>query len=253
VAELPQFAAVDRGASEVVVQAVSVGSLESQRAAVTMREVLATMLRTVLDNEDELGRIDAVAGDGDHGVGMVRGLRAANSAADALDLKTGVSGVLGAAGAAWADKAGGSSGVLWGAILTAIGNELGDTEAPNRYDVARSIAAGADALHRLGKCEIGDKTMYDALKPFADALTDNVAGGIKLLPAWLAAAEVANTRASDTAGLVPLLGRARPLAERSVGTPDAGATSMALIITAVGETLSVAIRSADAANALTSR
>ena len=41
-----------------------------------------------------------------------------------------------------------------------------------------------------------------------------------------------------TATLSPRLGRARPLAERSVGTPDAGATSMALIIATVGKVLS---------------
>jgi dihydroxyacetone kinase len=184
---------------------------------------------------------------------MVRGLRAANTAADAQESTSGVNGLLRVAGAAWADKAGGSSGVLWGAILTAIGSELGDTDRPDRFRIARSITAGADALHRLGKCEIGDKTMYDALKPFADALADNVAQGMKLLPAWQAAAEVASTRAAETAALVPQLGRARPLAERSVGTPDAGATSMAMIIGAVGETLAIAIGSASPVEAFSSR
>jgi dihydroxyacetone kinase len=32
----------------------------------------------------------------------------------------------------------------------------------------------------------------------------------------------------------PKLGRARPLADRSVGTPDAGATSLALIVAKLG-------------------
>jgi dihydroxyacetone kinase len=32
---------------------------------------------------------------------------------------------------------------------------------------------------------------------------------------------------------VPKVGRARPLAERSVGTPDAGATSMSLCVDAL--------------------
>ena len=37
--------------------------------------------------------------------------------------------------------------------------------------------------------------------------------------------------------MTPKIGRARPLAERSVGTPDPGAISMGLIVTAVGEVL----------------
>ena len=43
------------------------------------------------------------------------------------------------------------------------------------------------------------------------------------------------TAAEATSSLMPKIGRARPLAERSVGTPDPGAVSMGLIVTAIGE------------------
>jgi dihydroxyacetone kinase len=56
--------------------------------------------------------------------------------------------------------------------------------------------------------------------------------------AWKYAAEVAQKCADATAALSPKIGRARPLAERSVGTPDPGAISMALIIQAVGDVIS---------------
>jgi dihydroxyacetone kinase len=60
---------------------------------------------------------------------------------------------------------------------------------------------------------------------------------MSLIPAWREAAETAEQSARDTANLTPRLGRARPLAERSMGTPDAGATSMAMIIAVVGNVL----------------
>uniref|UniRef100_UPI0012F62235 DAK2 domain-containing protein n=1 Tax=Actinoalloteichus spitiensis TaxID=252394 RepID=UPI0012F62235 len=50
--------------------------------------------------------------------------------------------------------------------------------------------------------------------------------------------EAARRAAEATADLVPRMGRARPLAERSVGTPDAGAVSLALIVRAVRDVLS---------------
>jgi dihydroxyacetone kinase len=75
--------------------------------------------------------------------------------------------------------------------------------------------------------------MVDALIPFADRLTQGVAQGEALTVAWSAACAVATKAAEDTAALVPKIGRARPLAERSVGTPDAGATSLALMFHAV--------------------
>jgi dihydroxyacetone kinase len=48
----------------------------------------------------------------------------------------------------------------------------------------------------------------------------------------------AEQAAEDTAQLLPLMGRARPHAEKSLGTPDAGAVSMALIVRAIHNTLS---------------
>lgn len=209
-------------------------SAESGRAAVTVRAVLAKMLAVVTEHEDELGRIDAVAGDGDHGTGMTRGLRAAAEGAEA---EGGAGSVLRAAGRAWADKAGGTSGVLWGLFLESIGDGLGDENTPTAPGVADALQHGLDAMRRIGKAEVGDKTMLDALTPFIDTLRDAVGGGQALPQAWAQAAETATQAARDTAQLRPRVGRARPLAERSVGTPDAGAVSFALCAEAAGEVL----------------
>ena len=48
---------------------------------------------------------------------------------------------------------------------------------------------------------------------------------------------MADKAAQATADLLPKIGRARPLAEKSVGTPDAGAVSMALAFCAVSRAL----------------
>ncbi|OSC56639.1 hypothetical protein B5181_34045, partial [Streptomyces sp. 4F] len=62
---------------------------------------------------------------------------------------------------------------------------------------------------------------------------DAVAGGLALTEAWDRAATAATEAAAATAGLLPRKGRARPHAEKSLGTPDAGAHSLALITRAV--------------------
>lgn len=208
----------------------------SREAAATAREMIAAMLETVTDHEDELGRIDAVAGDGDHGTGMTRGLRAAHSAAGETD--GGVGAVLGAAGRAWADRAGGTSGVLWGLFLETMGQRLGNTEAPTPGSVAAALAAGLDQVRSIGGAKRGDKTLLDALIPFSERLSARVADGTAALAqAWTEAAEVATAAAADTADLVPKVGRARPLADKSRGTPDAGATSLAMMAQAAGAVL----------------
>ncbi|KUI32461.1 dihydroxyacetone kinase [Mycobacterium sp. IS-1742] len=207
------------------------------RAVARIFEALAAMLAGA---EDELGRIDAIAGDGDHGRGMVKGSAAARAAAaDAVEQGAGQGSVLTAAGKEWAAKAGGTSGVLWGAMLSALGTRLGDTGRPDSATVAAGMRDGYDALVHLGGAAPGDKTMLDALLPFVEELERRVADGERWQQAWTAAAQTAESAARATADLRPKVGRARPLAERSVGTPDAGATSLAMCARTVAESLTV--------------
>ncbi|NJQ17705.1 DAK2 domain-containing protein, partial [Streptomyces bohaiensis] len=134
---------------------------------------------------------------------------------------------------AWADRAGGTSGALWGAALRALGESLGDRAAPAAADVAAGVTEAAAAVRRLGGAEVGDKTMVDVLAPFAETLTSAAEAGARTADAWDRAATAAGTAAAATAELLPRRGRARPHAERSLGTPDAGAHSLALIVRAV--------------------
>lgn len=206
------------------------GGQSAARALTAMADMLAGV-------EDELGRIDAVAGDGDHGRGMVKGSSAARAAADKAAAEgAGTKSVLTAAGKEWAAKAGGTSGVLWGAFLSALGTRLGDTGRPESATVAAGIRDGYHALIQLGGASPGDKTMLDALLPFTEELERRVADGERWQDAWRVAAGVATEAAVATAELRPKVGRARPLAERSVGTPDAGATSLAMCAVTVAET-----------------
>lgn len=207
------------------------------RTVAAIFEALAAMLA---EAEDELGRIDAIAGDGDHGRGMVKGSAAARAAAvAAVEKGAGQGSVLTAAGREWAAKAGGTSGVLWGALLNALGSRLGDTGRPDAGTIAAGMRDGYDALVQLGGAAPGDKTMLDALLPFVEELERQVADGERWQQAWVVAAETADTAARATADLRPRVGRARPLAERSIGTPDAGATSLAMCARTVAEHLTV--------------
>jgi D-erythrulose 4-kinase len=207
-------------------------SAPSRRCGAAASAVLAAMADALDEAADELGRIDAVAGDGDHGRGMTKGSAAARgAAAAAAEDGAGVATVLSRAGDAWAAAAGGTSGVLWGAALSAVGATLGDdAQEIAGAEVAAAIRAGLNTITALGKAKVRDKTMLDALVPFVDTLDEQIAAGVSLTEAWTTAASVAEQAAQATAALRPQVGRARPLADRSVGTPDAGAVSLALCV-----------------------
>jgi dihydroxyacetone kinase len=194
---------------------------------------LRAMLHTLQEHQNELGRLDAVAGDGDHGRGMTKGAQAAVAAVDTIT-GAGPGWILRSAGRAWAADAGGTSGVLWGAGLEAAGEALTDTR--DRYDdtvFVDAVTAFTDAILDLGRARVGDKTMVDALVPFQQTLHAQVGAGVPLDDAWRLAASAATRGAEETAPLRPTKGRAEPLADKSVGTPDPGATSFALIVEAL--------------------
>jgi dihydroxyacetone kinase len=192
--------------------------------------VLAQVQGVVVEHEEELGNLDAIAGDGDHGIGMRRGVDAA--AATALETSAAgasVERVLTAAGEAWSERAGGTSGALWGSAVIAAGLALGNRDHYRGEDAAAAVTAFVDAITALGKAEPGDKTMVDALLPFRDTFLTAFDGGSPAVVALAAAAAAAQDAAAATASLRPLKARARPLAEKSVGHPDPGAVSFGLI------------------------
>ncbi|MFJ7290132.1 dihydroxyacetone kinase family protein [Curtobacterium sp. NPDC098951] len=218
---------------------VTPGTEASQAAAARVAAAITAIRVTIDDHADELGRIDAVAGDGDHGIGMQRGSTAADAAAqDAAGRGAGAGSVLAIAGDAWSDKAGGTSGAIWGAALEALGRVLGDDQRPSAATVAQAVHAAVEAVLAFGAVP-GDKTMVDAIVPFDQVLTDRVAAGEDLVSAWSAASAAATAAADATADLLPKMGRARTHGEDAVGTPDAGAISFALITAAVLSTVSV--------------
>lgn len=219
-------------------EAIIAGSAESQATARLVLLMLEAARIAIGEQRDALGSLDAVAGDGDHGIGMQRGIDAAVKAAkNALLAQAGVESLLEVAGNAWSDQAGGTSGALWGVMLRSVGSALGNQSAPSGSSVAAGIASALHNVVVLGKAQLGDKTLVDVLHPFSVSLDAAVSRGFTLSAAWTIAADIAEDAGQDTRHLLPKIGRARPHAEKSVGTPDPGAISLVLILRAVEKIL----------------
>jgi dihydroxyacetone kinase len=213
----------------------------SRESATRILQILEDLRGQLEDWEDELGRLDAIAGDGDHGRGMVLGIRAAVGAAQrAVDGGAGARTVLVHAGAAWSAEAGGTSGALWGAVLTSLGGSFDDADAVTDRQILDGVIAGIDAVQRLGGAKVGDKTMVDAMVPAREALelseVDDSAD-VDAASALTIAAERAAEAAEETEEIGATLGRARVLGDKSVGTPDPGAVSFSRILARVAELL----------------
>jgi dihydroxyacetone kinase len=189
--------------------------------------------------EQELGRLDAAAGDGDHGSTMLRGLAAAVAAVDARG-PCPAGELLICAGDAFADAAGGASGALFGALFSTTGRKLAASDL-SPAAVSAALQAGLATVTKLGKAAPGDKTLVDALAPFVSdfaAAVEHVREIPAEIPAvWHGALPAAVAGAAATATMVAKRGRAARLGERSLGHVDPGAQSVVYLLTAVDEVL----------------
>jgi dihydroxyacetone kinase len=215
---------------------ISKGTPESHECAVNILKILRLIEANTAERANEYGQLDSYAGDGDHGIGMARGAHAAASAAqEYVDAGAGAGSTLEAAADSWSDKAGGTSGIIWGIILREIGKEFGDSAKPSGQVVAAAVARASAEVTKFGKAQIGDKTLVDVLIPFSEKLVSEK--GNSLSQAWVSASVAADNAAIATANLLPKIGRARPHAEKSLGHQDPGATSLAMIISTVANFL----------------
>lgn len=170
---------------------------------------------------DRLCALDGVIGDADHGIAMQQGMAAAADAVAALDNPT-LQDQFAAAAKGFLNAVGASSGPLYATAFLRAGKAAGPRHELARPEALRLIAAMAEGIAHRGKAEPGQKTMLDAWAPAAGAALSGQSAA--------AIAAAAHEGAEATSGMVATMGRAARLGERSLGHPDPGAISAAILI-----------------------
>jgi dihydroxyacetone kinase-like protein len=189
--------------------------------------------QTLIDHVEELTTLDQAIGDGDHGLNMKRGSFAIQAKLPSLEGQP-MAAVLKTLGMTCMSTIGGSSGPVFGTLLVTLAKELPERAGP--ADCARALQSGIEALTRLGKAEVGQKTLLDVLDPVRCILHEMPAG----TPRAEMLARVrqgAHDAAQATAYMAAIKGRASFLGARADGHVDPGSRSMALIIGAVCDQL----------------
>ena len=196
--------------------------------AALMRRLIEALAGAVIERTDELTALDQAIGDGDHGINMKRGFEAVLAEIDSLSEKP-LPQALVALGTTLIMKIGGASGPLYGTLFRTLGKELPDEPTP--ADAARALGAALAAMKKLGRSDVGQKTMLDVLAPAQEELA---AGGDGLCARLR---ERAAAAAQATVPMKAIKGRASFLGDRSMGHMDPGARSSSLMIAAVCEVL----------------
>jgi phosphoenolpyruvate---glycerone phosphotransferase subunit DhaL len=205
--------------------------------AATLSDVeraVRVIAETVVANETYFGELDAVVGDGDFGYSMARGFEIVLSGWDDLD-RTDISTFLKKIAVTITSRIGGTSGPIWGtgflrAATTAAGEDSLDADR-----IVAMLRAAADGIKARGGAELGDKTLLDALIPATDAIEQRAKAGSSAADTLRAAAASARAAAEATRPMLAKKGRAAYTGERSVGTLDAGAVAVAVLLEALSE------------------
>jgi len=200
------------------------------KASLNVEETVAMMVTVadkIIESEPILTDADRALGDGDHGVGMERGMNAVKVKLAEGGFAT-VDKVFMGVGMAMMSSMGGASGALFGTLFRGGGKAIGGSEVFDSAGLAQLLNEGCEGIMKRGGAKPGDKTMIDALDPARKAaqLSED-----KPLSEALENAALAGAAGRDASeAMLATMGRAKTLGEGSIGKPDAGAVSVAIIL-----------------------
>jgi len=190
--------------------------------------------RAIEENRDYLTQLDSPIGDADHGINMHRGMQAAIAKLDGLAAGD-IGALLRTVGMTLVSTVGGAGGPLYGTLFMQMGMAASGKAELSPRDWLEALERGLQGVVNLGKAELGDKTMVDALTPARDALKEALDEGASFGDALRRAAAAAEEGMKATIPMVARKGRASYLGERSAGHQDPGATSSYLLIRAAAD------------------
>lgn len=198
-------------------------------------KALQKALASIEANFDFLNKLDAATGDGDHGTAILSTLKAA---VESVQKPGSLSDTLSNVAMDIMNATGGSTSSLNGSFYMGLSSGA-KSDALNAADTVAMYVEGLNMMQTMTNANVGDKTMMDAMIPAIDAMKSTVAenASASLFDVFQNAARAAKEGAENTSEYVAKFGRARNLGERSKGSQDAGATSLALIFQAFADAI----------------
>jgi len=179
-------------------------------------------------NQMLLSKLDSHGGDGDHGTTMARAMNCMEKVVED-DQSSSLQELLRSIGWAVMGVDGGATGPLFGTFFMSMADAAAGKDALDARGLAAAFAAGLAGVQKRTRAQVGDKTMLDALVPAVDAAQAAADAGGSVKDMLRSASEAARDGAERTKSLQARFGRAKNIGEKSIGQPDAGASSVSLI------------------------
>jgi dihydroxyacetone kinase-like protein len=194
-----------------------------------VKAMLILACERIIAAEPMLSKADRDLGDGDHGLGMQRGMTAAREGLESGPVES-IEKAFNTVGMKMMSSMGGASGAIFGTYFRNGGKALAGKESFGAAELAAFLQAGVDGVKQRGGAAVGDKTCVDAMEPAAVKAAE--VAGLALPEAIQAVAAAADAGKEASKAMVAKFGRAKTLGDGCIGFPDAGACSVVVIIEA---------------------
>jgi dihydroxyacetone kinase-like protein len=194
-------------------------------------DMMLAVCDKLIESKPYLTEIDSRIGDGDHGIGMEIGMKAAKKSLLSQRPFATVNSVFSTIGMSMLGSMGGASGVIFGSMFLSGAKQIPSASELSGPFVSRMMQKSLEAIKKRGGAHVGDKTMVDALEPAVIAMQS--ADQQDLVSVLAAAEQAAGIGVERTKGYIAKYGRAKSLFKRAIGYQDAGATSVHIILEAM--------------------
>jgi dihydroxyacetone kinase-like protein len=200
-----------------------------------VKAMLLLVTERIIAAEPMLSEADRNLGDGDHGLGMQRGMTAAKDKLNAGEPES-IEKAFSSVGMAMMSSMGGASGAIFGTFFRNGGKALAGKDSFDAVALAAFLQAGVDGVKQRGGASVGDKTVVDSMEPAAKKAAE--VSSASLPEAITAVSAAAEEGKEASKAMVAKFGRAKTLGEGCIGHPDAGALSVTVIIAAMKDYIS---------------
>ena len=188
----------------------------------------------IIQNKDEIEKLDQQIGDGDHIFNILRGLEEISKLKDSLIEKS-IDQLFKQLGVKIMTTVGGSSGALFATLLIGMSKKY-NSQLNNTVNLSNMFTEGVESMKKRGKSDIGEKTMLDVLIPVSKELQKlKNEKNLKKISEQIKV--IAEKGMLSTKDLIATKGRASFLGERAKGHIDPGARSSQLAIEAICNTI----------------
>ena len=177
------------------------------------------------EKKEELCEMDARMGDGDLGLTMDKGYGALPGLLQENMEAGDVGKTLMKAGMKMSSVVPSTMGTLMSSGIMEGGKALKGKAELGPAELAAYLTAFAAGVQKRGKCQLGDRTILDAVDPAARAAEQAAAEGGDLAAVLNAACEGAAQGVEATKAMTPKFGKAAVFAAKATGVPDQGAVA----------------------------